>query len=104
MIWNKSYLHCGYNTNEKIAAMKFKKNYAIAKRSMKKKKKQERVPYQLVTATEGSSSDLVFSWNGKKVLRKQQAIEIRWDAELFQTSFSNRPFPSYRKRLFQSEV
>lgn len=62
------------------------------------------MPYQLVTATEGSSSDLVFSWNGKKVLRKQQAIEIRWDAELFQTSFSNRPFPSYRKRLFQSEV
>lgn len=42
-----------------------------------KKKKQERVPYQLVTATKGSSSDLVFSWNGKKVLRKQQAIEIR---------------------------
>ena len=41
------------------------------------KKKQERVPYQLVTATEGSSSDLLFSWNGKKVLRKQQAIEIR---------------------------
>lgn len=39
-----------------------------------------------------------------KVLRKQQAIEIRRDSDLFQTSFSNRPFPSNRKRLFQSEV
>ena len=39
-----------------------------------------------------------------KVLRKQQANEIRRDSELFQTSFSNRPFPSYPKRLFQSEV